>query len=557
MFYFLSVSLLIVLCTIADGHPLDRNVLMRISPITKPCYSITGAGNNKKHPHWGELNQDLARIAPSAYIDGIGEPPRQGLSPRLISQQLSAQSECTDETANPFGASDYIWAWGQFMDHDLGLVTPGSVQFHVHVPSTDPMFMHQLPVNRSLESSQAKALPTLPREQNNHVTAFIDASTVYGSDDVRASALRTYCGGLLKTTTVPETNEELPPYNFRVDGHFFDNFGPPPFETQFLGGDVRINEVLTLTMIHTLFIREHNRLCRILSSLGYTDDETIYQTARALVIAEIQSITYNEFLPVLLGSSAPRPEEMCYEPYTKPVVFNEFTAAAYRMGHTLVGCEVLLVSPNVANVTIIPSRDLFFLHPLITQPGIIDDLARGLAYHPAQKLDIQVVDTLRNFLFHSSAQAHNFFFRDLNVGHDLISINIQRARDHGLPDYNDIREALGLPRQTVQDITTDPLLQYRLIGLFGYNLTGLDPWPGIMSEESFTDSQLGSTGTAILRKQFENVAKGDRCFYEWTDSHISTIRDELAHITLKDIIIANTNIYWNDTSIGSSAFFHP
>lgn len=67
-------------------------------------------------------------------------------------------------------------------------------------------------------------------------------------------------------------------------------------------GDVRANENLILLSYHTIFMREHNRLCKLIISKHPTlSDEEIYQTARNYVIGLIQKITFEDFLPTLLG----------------------------------------------------------------------------------------------------------------------------------------------------------------------------------------------------------------------------------------------------------------
>ena len=67
-------------------------------------------------------------------------------------------------------------------------------------------------------------------------------------------------------------------------------------------GDERVNHNSGLAALHTLMTREHNRVASLLEDVNkHWDEETLYQEARRVVSAEIQHITYHEFLPVLLG----------------------------------------------------------------------------------------------------------------------------------------------------------------------------------------------------------------------------------------------------------------
>jgi peroxidase len=106
-------------------------------------------------------------------------------------------------------------------------------------------------------------------------------------------------------------------------------------------GDLRATEHDALFVLQVLFLRNHNRLARLLqhSAGASASDEELYQAARALNIAQYQHIVFNEFLPVYLGSGAP-PPYAGYNPSVDPRITNEFAAAAFRLGHSLVGCEI-------------------------------------------------------------------------------------------------------------------------------------------------------------------------------------------------------------------------
>ena len=112
----------------------------------------------------------------------------------------------------------------------------------------------------------------------------------------------------------------------------------PSDASGFFAGDNRVNEQTALTVMHTIWMREHNRIADELQALNpLWDREEVFQTARKVVGAEIQKITYKDYLPLLLGQSGFNELIGNYTGYNdaiNPGVPNGFSTAAYRFGHS-------------------------------------------------------------------------------------------------------------------------------------------------------------------------------------------------------------------------------
>ena len=381
--------------------------------------------------------------------------------------------------------------------------------------------------NRALFDPDTGLTSANPREQENEITSWIDGSMVYGSDDDRAEALRVGPNSpFLKTS---EGN--LLPFNedslTNANGFITD-------PTQlFLAGDIRANEQLALATMHTLFVREHNRLAAELEAdfPDRTADE-IFEAARRLVIAEIQMITYNEWLPALVGAGAIDPYPG-YQPGVNPSIFNEFSAAAFRLGHSMLNEQLLRLdaSGNEIAEGHIDLSAAFFTAPMILRTeSDLDPILRGLATQRHQTLDEKIVDDLRNFLFGAPGDG----------GLDLASLNIQRGRDHGLPDYNSVRVAMGLPAVTSFDqISSDPDTVNALSSTFA-TVDDIDLWVGGLSEDPIGSSQLGPLFQRIIVRQFTDLRNGDRFWYE-NDLQPPEM-DRVRGTTLSRVIRRNTSI---------------
>ncbi len=518
--------------------------------------SIDGSGNNLAHPDWGSAETQLLRMAPAEYGDGVwtaGGSDR--ISPREISNIVVAQD---GEMPNERGLSAFIYVWGQFLDHDLDLTTAGSPTeaMPVEVPVGDPQFdPHSeggktIGLSRSIYDSATGTSTDNPRQQLNMITAFIDASQVYGSDRARAAALRTFEGGKLKSS-----DGNLLPFN--TMGLPNDNAIGLPAESLFVAGDARANENTELTAIHTLFMREHNRLAAKYAAEHPTwTDEQIYQQARRIVAAEMQAITYNEFLPALLGEGALRAYRG-YNPRVNPGIANEFSTAAFRLGHSLLGADIEFLDNQGREVhDAVELRDAFFNPGLLQETGI-DPILKYLASDTAQELDNHIVDEVRNFLFGAPGSG----------GLDLASLNIQRGRDHGLADYNAVRVAYGLRAVTsYADITQDVGSQNALREAYGTNADGsdnvndVDLWVGGLAEDHVRGASVGPLFYRILVDQFTRLRDGDRFWYQ-RDLNFAELRTVQA-TSLADIVRMNStttnlqeNVFFFRTSISGLVFF--
>ncbi len=491
--------------------------------------TIDGTNNNVHNPSWGSANSQLLRQVPPDYEDGIAQPSGTDQpNVREISNKVAAQDEPID---NKHNATDMSWQWGQFLDHDLDFTGPAvpSEPFPIPIPLGDPFFdpqssgTQEMSLNRSVYDHATGMTTDNPRQQMNQITAFIDASNVYGSDPIRARALRTNDGtGRLKTSPgnlLPFNTLGLP-----------NAGGPDP--ALFVAGDIRANEHVGLTSMHTVFVREHNRLATTIyrRSPNLSGDH-IYERARAWVGALLQVVTYQEFLPVLLGPHALKPYTG-YDANVNPGISNIFSTAAYRVGHTMLPPALLRLQKNRKPIPEghLALRDAFFAPWRITTEGGIEPLLRGLIGNPAQEVDTQIVDDVRNFLFGPPGAG----------GFDLASMNLQRGRDHGLPSYNTVRLAFGLsPAVAFADLTQNPEVQQRLESAYG-TVEEIDVWIGGLAEDHRPGAMVGKLFYTILVDQFERLRDGDRFFYRNTFRHYQI--KKLEKTTLARIIRRNTAI---------------
>ena len=537
------------------GRPFRLGVLilvaglaLRVSAASAQTHAraYDGWGNNAANPTWGATGDVLLNRCRLGFPDGRGEPAGSDRpNARTVSNIVFAQRE------SRFGdsrLSDLWWAFGQFVDHDLTLTGDDERErFGIPVPPGDPLFDPDslggvsIPMARSAYTLDGLGV----RRYANELTAFLDAGAVYGDDETRAAYLRSFSGGKLRTSA-----GDLPPFN-TLSGEYaapVDPYAPTmagddrPGGRVLVCGDVRANENPLLAAMHTVWLREHNRLCDSLAAdYPGAGDEELYWHARQLVEAQLQRVVYAEWLPAIgldLG------EGSGYDARVNPAVSNEFAVAAFRLGHTLVGAELLLLAPSESpgGAERLSLREAFFAPTEQLRLGRTDALLRGAAAHRQQALDCAMVDDLRNFLFGAPGAG----------GLDLAAINIQRGRERGVASFADIRSDLGLPAYVdFAELTGEAADAQRLTEAYGPDgLDDLDAWVGMLAERK-TSGELGETVAALLADQFSRIRAGDRFYYE----HAGALsRRELAWVaeqTLAGVLRRNGV---TGLRVGSSSF---
>jgi peroxidase len=476
--------------------------------------SIDGSGNNLADPTMNQTGTDFARVGPANFSDGISAMT-PGSNPRQISNILVAQADTGEEGPhlmddNGVALSGMMYAWGQFVDHDLDLEKQGTTTaIPITVPGDDKFLEpgSVIPVTR-VAIDPATGVAGHPATAINTITGWLDGSQVYGSDAATAASLRT-ADGHMKTSA----GNNLP-----ID----------PQSGMFMAGDVRAQENPDLTALQTLFVREHNyQVDQLHKEHPNWNGDKLYEMAKAITTAEMVNITYSEFLPHLLGKDAIE-KYHGYDPTVDPRITEEFEGAAYRFGHSIVSDEISAISNIGAFTSEQTLAESFFESPAAFNATGADGLLRHLSGDLANLLDTHLVDGLRNLLV------------DPPAGIDLAAINIQRAHDLGLGTLNQTREALKLtPYTSFDQISSDPETVAALKEAYG-SVDAIDLWTGGLAEDHVAGSVIGATFGKIIGDQFTALRDGDRYYFENQGFDRQTL-NEIKGTTLSDLILRDTD----------------
>ncbi|KAI3362364.1 hypothetical protein L3Q82_012664, partial [Scortum barcoo] len=562
--------------------------------------TISSVCNNLKNPRLGASNTPFTRWLPAEYEDGISVPKGWTRNRKInnfllpLVRQVSNNILSTTDAGvvNDTEITHMVTLFGQWNDHDLTFTpfSPSIKSFSNGVDcdksceKTEPCIPIPIPPgDPRLPSRPDSCIPAFrsapvcgtgfsaynfggepnKREQINALTAFLDLSQVYGSEDKLALFLRDLNNndGLLRVNTEFKDNtRELLPFhplqvNMCATRRNVTNNANAREVPCFIAGDGRVNENIALTSIHTLFLREHNRLARQLKRLNpHWDSETLFQEARKIMGAYTQVFVFKHYLPHIVGDDAMSRLLGRYPGYNAsvdPSIANVFATAAYRFAHLAIQPVLSRLDANYRESNQFPSVPLFkaFFTPWrIVFEGGVDPLLRGLIGRPA-KLNTQdhmMVNALRERLFQ--------FVQHLAL--DLGSLNMERGRDHGLPGYNAWRGLCGLsqPRNQAElaQVLNNSDLARRLLQLYG-TPNNIDVWMGGVAEPFVRGGRVGPLFSCLIARQFQRTRQGDRLWYENPGVFTPAQRRALSSASISRIICDNTGI----TSVTRDAFAIP
>lgn len=504
-----------------ETNPSPGEEVAREIDAAKP---LDGSNNNPAQVGWGAAGAQLLRLSAPTGDGALHSVPRarkriphwEDGNPRTISNLVCREDADIQDHA---GRTHWMWAWGQFLDHQLDLTGETEEIIDIEVDPTDPGLMgapNVISFKRSTPAPGTGVSYDQPREYINLLSSFIDGSSVYGNDPERLGRLIDGSGPYLRTSGGTEIQTHFLPRNAATDPA--DNADPEDFGDPadfFLAGDVRANEHVVLTSLHTTFVRLHNwKVAQIeaaekkLPKAKRKSAVDIFQHARCWVAGVMQVITYCEFLPQLLGPDA-LTTQIPYHGFNSAVettISAEFSTAAYRLGHSMLPGSIP-VPDQIEGEPRLTLEQAFF-RPSLVEKHNVGAFLKALHTESMQQVDTRITDSVRNFLFRFGPNGD-----DLGLL-DLASLNIQRGRDHRIAPYNDVREGLGLPRVTsFGEICADPVTASRLQQAYG-DVDSVDLWVGGLAEAALPGAAVGETFHTILLDQFSRLRDGDSYYWE-------------------------------------------
>jgi peroxidase len=592
---------------------------------------LDGVGTNESHPTWGSAGSLLARGAEgAAYADGMRRPIDRG-NERTISRRFHA----LDDVLTPRAPSRLnMWAVlvGQFLNHDLednhffghwednnkSFATPDSpYQFVWVLDADDPIATFRN--NNRVANGEPCGIPFKPSvggfvdgvfAPGNRSTSYLDLAHVYGAEPAIAHALRAYSGGRLKTEDYSGTSTyrtelgpvkvdyevgNLPPSRETTGLHVDTSFTRLVPAEVCTGGDARTSENMGLLQVQVLFLREHNwRADRLGAAHPDWDDERVFQEARRWTIAVWQHVLVDEWMVALCGAEA-SDRLGTYTGYDDDVDVTTalvFATNALRCGHSMLHPYI----PREANGTMSTHRvsEAMPLDGSLPNVGQVNNGISPMAHYSIAGGSPEHI--VRGMLATAAQEAglvYNSAIHDIafvSGGTDLMTLDLARGRDNGIPPYHVLRTIYGgfvndgdwaaeadviseaekramidrgqrLERRTaltnfLRFAARDPAnpsddevaIATRIQDIYR-RADSVDPMVGLLAEPHVEDSCVGRTFQNILIDQIERCSAGDRFWYENNQFDADDLR-EIRDTSMRDLLLRHFDL----TNVSDRAF---
>lgn len=516
-----------------------------------------GSWNNLSNPKEGAAGTRFLRnVRPEAIrpeeADKLMTP-----NPREISRKLLTREG--DMSIIPF-LNLLAAAWIQFQNHDWinhGEILLSDVH-EIPLAKDDPARKkyHQDYILVGKTQPDPTRLPEgdiAPVTFINEVTHWWDGSQIYGSDQETQNRLRSFVDGKM---IVSEKNT-LP-----LDGNRLEKTG------------FQRNWWIGLTIMHTLFVREHNAICDELKiSYPQWEDNRLFNVARLVNAAVMAKIHTVEWTPAIL----PNPG---LNNALNANWFGILTNVCEYGDDRQTLSEIKIKNPEMGGVVGNPINkhgtpygmteefvEVYRLHSLLPETLELKRIGNGESEEvplpetrqagSAKLTDrFTVADILYSFGKQQPGQLilNNFprFMQELSIPgnplFDMGAVDILRARERGVPRYNEFRRQLGLnPIATFDDLTDDPAQLQSLRQVYGTDpdkVEHLDLMIGTLSESTGnrpTNFGFGETMFQIFILNATRRLQADRFFTDSYNEETYT-REGLNWIdaaTFKNVLLRN------------------
>ena len=470
-----------------------------------------GSGTDPHDPEMGMVGTRFGRNAPPDATAPETMPEMMEPSPREISTKLLNRDSFKPATSLNVLAA----CWIQFQNHDWFGHGENSPDQFVDVPveDSDPWPEHPMKVRATSPDRTRTNTSGLPPTYINTVTHWWDLSQVYGSTEARNRQLRSGEDGKLKIEDGRLPNE----VEDKLDGVDLTGFSD--------------NYWIGLSLLHTLFSREHNAICDMLNQHHPDwDDERLFLTARLINSALSAKIHTIEWTPGILAN---------------PILEKAMNANWYGLlgkwarkvggsSETLSGIVGSPIDHHAAPYSITEEFvSVYRLHPLLPDDYEVRDHRNGQLIEATGFDPIQGHGTrpsidkwgMSNLLYsfgtaHPGAITLHNHPNSLN-GHvrlngdrvDLGTIDILRDRERGVRRYNDFRDKLHKPRvERFEDLTDNAEWAAEIREVYDGDIDRVDLQVGLLAEPLPPGFGFSDTAFRIFILMASRRLKSDRFF---------------------------------------------